>query len=57
MKEKLTTSLNSVPARARAAYEKPVVKDFGSVGTLTQSGTIMSVESAPGMMGEMRDMP
>jgi hypothetical protein len=57
MKEKPATSVNSVPARARAAYEKPVVRDFGSVGTLTQSGTIMTGETTPGMMGPMRNMP
>ncbi len=57
MNERQATSENSAPDPARAAYETPVVKDFGSVGTLTQSGTIMTDEFAPGMMGPMRQMP
>jgi hypothetical protein len=37
-------------------YAKPVVKDFGSVGTLTQGGSIMMDEFSPGMNGPMRQM-
>jgi hypothetical protein len=57
MNERETITAESVPVRTRAAYAKPVVKDFGSVGTLTQSGTIMTGETTPGMMGPMRNMP
>ncbi len=56
MKEKPAISAEPGRGPARATYESPVVKDFGSVGTLTQSGTIMAPESM-GMMGLMREMP
>ena len=47
---KQTMKKSDTEARTREEYKSPTLKEFGSVGALTQAGTGTMSEQAGGMM-------